>query len=259
MGKTAAIILAGGQGTRMKSKRAKVLHEICGVPMIRFVVEAALRAVENVTVVVGHQAKAVEEALASYPRVQFALQERQLGTGHAVLTALPKISTEVKNIAILCGDTPLLRRKTLEALIHKHEASSKNVTILGTRLDNPYGYGRMICGNEGEVIGIVEESDADEKEAQIKIVNSGTYCIDLNFLKSVLPEVGRENAQQEFYLTDVVTLAYQRGVPAIMVEAEDPMEVLGVNTPEDLALAQEIVTRALAKGCENPLDFCRFR
>jgi UDP-N-acetylglucosamine diphosphorylase/glucosamine-1-phosphate N-acetyltransferase len=259
MRKIGAVILAGGKGTRMKSDRAKVLHEICGIPMIQYVVEAALSVLEDVTVVVGHQAQEVKNALTRYPAVRFALQEKQLGTGHAVLTALPQIPPFVKTVAILCGDTPLLRTRTLKALIDQHEAGSRYITVLGTNLENPTGYGRLISRNGVDVMGIVEEADADETQKRITWINSGTYCIDTDFLRSSLPGIGCENAQQEFYLTDVVGLAYRMDNPALMVEATNPIEVLGVNTRQDLMVAEQVLTRAVREGCENPLDFCRLR
>ena len=260
MKKTAAVILAAGKGTRMKSHKAKVLHEICGIPMILFVVEAAFSVVEDVTVVVGHQGEAVKTALMSYKKgLRFAFQKEQLGTGHAVLTALPEVPQAFDTIAVLCGDTPLITSHTLKSLVETHQKGSHPMTILGTRLDNPYGYGRVVCQDGNDAVAIIEESDANDHQRHIKTINSGTYCINRTFLKSVLPEIECDNVQNEFYLTDVVACAYKRKDPALFIEAPDSVEVLGVNTSEDLALAEKIVANAIQEGCENPLDFCRFR
>jgi UDP-N-acetylglucosamine diphosphorylase/glucosamine-1-phosphate N-acetyltransferase len=258
MGDVGAIILAAGKGTRMHSEQAKVLHEICDVPMIQYVVEAALSVMDDVTVVIGHQAETVKRALSRYPNIRFAFQEKQLGTGHAVLTALEKLPESIKKVTVLCGDTPLIKKETLARLIRKHNGSNGYITVLGTRLENPFGYGRIICRDKRQVVGIVEEADASKKQKGIQMINSGTYCIDVGFLRSALPDLDCKNAQKEFYLTDIVALADKRHQPALLVEALDSLEVLGVNTPQDLATAQDVVTRAMRSGCENPLDFCTF-
>ncbi len=239
----AAIILAAGKGTRMKSDLAKVLHEVCGVPMIRHVVETAETVVDHVVVVVGHQAEAVRQVLTAYPALRFALQEEQLGTGHAVMAAMPEISPEITDVVILCGDTPLIKPKTLRVLIEKHRAGSNSLTLLGTTMENPFGYGRIVCGADGGVVSIVEEADAGEAEKMITTVNTGTYCINIDFLKKVLPGLTSDNAQGEFYLTDVVAAAHRRGVPASLVEIQESLEVLGVNSREDLAMAERIFRR----------------
>jgi UDP-N-acetylglucosamine diphosphorylase/glucosamine-1-phosphate N-acetyltransferase len=233
----AAIILAAGKGTRMKSDRAKVLHEINGVPMIRYVVDTALALVEDVVVVIGHEAEAVQKVLAHYPTLRFTVQEEQLGTGHAVLTALPELSAQTSDVVILCGDTPLIKRETLLTLIDKHKATRERLTLVATKLEDPFGYGRIVSDAHGNVVGIVEESDASDAEKQITTVNTGTYCINIDFLKRSLPGLSRNNAQGEFYLTDVVERAYREGNAASIVEVHDTVQVLGVNTREDLTEA----------------------
>jgi UDP-N-acetylglucosamine diphosphorylase/glucosamine-1-phosphate N-acetyltransferase len=241
MNKGAAIILAAGKGTRMKSERAKVLHAIAGIPMIRYVVETALSVIDDVVVVIGHQAAAVRDALAPYGNLYFALQEEQLGTGHAVLTALPVLPKQMTHVVILCGDTPLIRPTTLDRLLRTHKSRSRPLTVLTTVLDNPSGYGRIVLNSEGNVVGIVEEADASEQEKKITMVNTGAYCIDTGFLRKCLPELTSDNAQGEFYLTDVVARSHQEGVCATVVAADNPFEVLGVNTLEDLATVEKLI------------------
>jgi UDP-N-acetylglucosamine diphosphorylase/glucosamine-1-phosphate N-acetyltransferase len=257
MDAVAAIILAAGKGTRMQSSRAKVLHEICGIAMVRYVVETVLCVVKDVVVVVGHQADAVRDVLAAYRGLRFALQEQQLGTGHAVMTGLSMVPAGTHDVVILCGDTPLIRRKTLEELVGEHRASKRSVTLLATRLEKPYGYGRIVSNPDGDVLGIVEEADASDAQKRITTINSGTYCVHLDFLRSVLPDLKRDNAQGEFYITDVVAEAYRKGVPAFVMEVCDPIEVLGVNTKADLELAERTVKEVIASDRQNPLDFCR--
>ena len=252
-----AIILAAGEGTRMKSNRAKVLHEIAGVPMIQYVVETALAVVKEVVVVIGHQAETVRKILAPYPMLRFALQKEQLGTGHAVLCAIPEIPTGIRDVVVLCGDTPLIRATTVHKLIEEHKAQKSDLTLIATRLAKPSGYGRIVLDARGNLMRIVEESDASASEKRISLVNTGTYCIHLPFLKRALGDLKNDNAQGEFYLTDVVDKAYQDGKSAVMLEIDNPSEVIGVNTKAELAEAERLVQQGVARGGQNPLDFPR--
>ncbi|MDY6838744.1 MAG: NTP transferase domain-containing protein [Thermodesulfobacteriota bacterium] len=238
MEKVSVIILAAGKGTRMKSDRAKVLHELGGIPMIRYVVHTALAVVKDVVVVIGHQAESVRRVLSDFPSLLFAVQEEQLGTGHAVMTAMPLIADTMRDAVILCGDTPLIQAQTIEVLIKEHRARQVDLTVATTRLDEPFGYGRIICDAQRRVMRIVEEADASDSEKKIDTVNSGTYCAKAAFLRRFLPDLRDDNAQSEFYLTDVVEKAYQRGIPAAVVDVSNSLEVLGVNTMDDLARAE---------------------
>jgi bifunctional UDP-N-acetylglucosamine pyrophosphorylase/glucosamine-1-phosphate N-acetyltransferase len=244
VGDVHAIILAAGKGTRMKSDRAKVLHELAGAPMIRYVVETALAVVDEVVVVIGHQADTVRQVLVRYPSLRFALQKKQLGTGHAVLTAIGTMSAGAQDAVILCGDTPLVRAETIRALIEAHRAWQTDLTLGTTRLEEPFGYGRVITDDQGRIVRIVEESDASEAEKEIEVVNTGTYCVKLDFLKGSLPALGTDNAQGEFYLTDVVGRAYRNGRPAANFEIPDSLEMLGVNTADELARAERFLRRS---------------
>ena len=237
----AAIILAAGKGTRMKSSRAKVLHDIAGVPMIRYVVETALTVVDDVVVVIGHEAKAVQKALEAYPRLRFAFQEEQLGTGHAVVCAIPLLLSDVQDVVVLCGDTPLMRPNTVRGLIDRHRAQQSDLTLIATTLTEPFGYGRIVSDARGNAIRIIEESDASESEKRIRLVNTGTYCINAAFLKKALSGLKNDNAQGEFYLTDVVEQAHRDGKPAVLLEINDTIQVIGVNSREELAKAERFV------------------
>jgi bifunctional UDP-N-acetylglucosamine pyrophosphorylase/glucosamine-1-phosphate N-acetyltransferase len=251
----AAIILAAGEGTRMKSNRAKVLHEIAGVPMIRYVVETALAVVKEVVVVIGYQAEAARNVLAPYPMLRFTVQKEQLGTGHAVRCALPEVPAGIRDVVVLCGDTPLIRATTVRKLIDAHKAGKSDLTLITTRLARPTGYGRIVLDTQGNVMRIVEESDASESEKRIDLVNTGIYCIHLPFLQKALDALNNDNAQGEFYLTDVVQRAYENGQSALMLEMNHSTEVMGVNTRAELAEAERLMHLAMERGEQNPLDF----
>lgn len=243
-----AIILAAGEGTRMHSDKAKVLHEIAGVPMIQYVVRAALDAVSHVVVVIGHQAQAVRDVLAPYPMLRFAVQIEQLGTGHAVMCAMPEIATGIQDVVVLCGDTPLIKASTVRRLVDTHKSGQSRLTLLMTKLANPSGYGRIILDAEGKLMRIVEEADASESEKSIGVVNTGTYCIHMPFLQRALADLRNDNAQGEFYLTDVVEDAYRTGHSAVMLKIDDSAEVIGVNTKAELAEAERLLQRAVVRG-----------
>lgn len=226
----------------MRSSRAKVLHEIAGVPMIRYVVETALSVMNDVVVVIGHEAEGVRKALEPYPMLRFAVQEEQLGTGHAVICAMPQVPARIQDVVVLCGDTPLIKPTTVRALIDKHRDSERYLSLLTTNLAEPSGYGRIVLDAQGNPIRIVEESDASESEKKIVLVNTGTYCIKKDFLKKALADLKNDNVQGEFYLTDVVELAYRDGRPAVVLEVSDTIQVIGVNTREELAVAEGFVS-----------------
>ena len=245
----AVVVLAAGKGTRMKSDRAKVLHEACGRPLAFFPVRAALSldcSPALVVVVVGHQAEEVGKNLgqlfAGAP-VKFALQKEQLGTGHAVLCARAALEAagfgDKGSVLILAGDTPLIRGETLQRLVEAKARAGAQLALLTTRAESPRGYGRVVRDSRGEVQRIVEEKDATESERQIGEVNASIYLADAAFLWTALSGVTRSNAQGEFYLTDIVgaaAAAARAGNAAAPVAVEaDETEVSGVNDMVQLA------------------------
>jgi UDP-N-acetylglucosamine diphosphorylase/glucosamine-1-phosphate N-acetyltransferase len=197
----AVVILAAGLGTRMKSDKAKVLHEIDERPMILYVVEAAREvAGDDVIVVVGHQAQKVREIISESAQIYFAYQEQQLGTAHAVLCALPLIPDHCDEVVILYGDVPLILPETISRLVEDHLACYRVISLLAVELDNPYGYGRVLLDDNYEVSGIIEEKDATDEQKKIRLINAGIYCIKKQFLQTALPKIQPNNAQKELYL-----------------------------------------------------------
>ncbi len=241
-GKTAVVVLAAGKGTRMKSDKAKVLHEVHGRPMVDYVMASASEiAGSDVVVIVGHQAEAVKAAVAGQREALFALQEEQLGTGHAVMCARDAIGASTRQVVILCGDVPLVRAETLHRLVVEHEAAGRAVSVLAVSLEDPTGYGRMVTGEDGALRCIVEEKDASAEERAIKEINSGIYCVDADFLFSALDKVKSDNAQGEYYLTDIVEIAVQEGAGAGVVTGGSAREVTGVNTVNDLETVRQML------------------
>lgn len=243
----AVIILAAGLGKRMKSNRAKVLHEVLGKPMVVYVVEAAIPiAGKAVVVVVGNQAEAVRRVVACRAEVMFALQDRQLGTGHAVKCALPHLPSMCEDVMVLCGDVPLITTTTLKGLAAEHIQGKRDITLLSVDLEHPHGYGRILLSPGGHVSGIVEEADANQEQKAISTINSGIYCIRRSFLEEALPRLTNLNAQGEYYLTDIVRIGYESGRNVGVAWALNPNEILGVNTSQDLARVEQILGKRTA-------------
>jgi UDP-N-acetylglucosamine diphosphorylase/glucosamine-1-phosphate N-acetyltransferase len=235
-----AVILAAGRGTRMKSDRAKVLVPVAGRPLLLHVLDAVAEAgFDRVIAVVGHQADRVREALRGR-RVECVLQEPQLGTGHAVACAAPLLAGITDPIAVLAGDAPLIRAGTLRSLLEHHRRAGAAVTLLSALLDDPAGYGRVVR-NDGRVVAIVEDKDASAEERTIREINSSMYAFDGSFLLRGLPRLKNENRQKEYYLTDLVHLAFAEGLLVEGLPVADPMEVAGVNTVEQLEEAERIL------------------
>ena len=238
----AVIILAAGQGTRMKSNKAKVLHEIAGRPMILYVVEAARKiAGDNVIVVIGHQAQKVRDIISEVAQVHFAYQEEQLGTGHAVQCAVPGLPDGCDEVVVLCGDVPLIRAQTITELIEDHRSAARDISLLAVELENPYGYGRVLVDDTRRVFGIIEESDATNAQKQIKLINAGIYCIHKDFLLQALPRIRTNNAQNELYLTDIMGIGHSENKKIGVVIGTDPSEVIGVNTIQELKRVETIL------------------
>jgi UDP-N-acetylglucosamine diphosphorylase/glucosamine-1-phosphate N-acetyltransferase len=237
----AVIILAAGLGKRMRSPKAKVLHEIQGRPMLAYVIDVAREiAGRSVIVVVGNQAEAVRRAV-SGAAVRYAYQDRQLGTGHAVLCALPQLPDDCEQVVVLCGDTPLLTAPTLNSLVQNHLAAGRDATLLAVELEDPQGYGRVLLNDRQQVCGIIEEADASAGQRAIRLINTGIYCVTRQFLSDALPNVTPDNAQGEFYLTDIIRIGYESGRDIGVSYGAAPREILGVNTPEDLARVEALM------------------
>ncbi|HFB83374.1 MAG TPA: bifunctional N-acetylglucosamine-1-phosphate uridyltransferase/glucosamine-1-phosphate acetyltransferase [Thermodesulfatator sp.] len=238
-----ALILAAGKGTRMKSQRPKVLHEILGQPMLAYILDAVKSLNPcQVVVVVGHKASEVEKAFADQS-LTFVHQSEQLGTGHAVQIALD--SLEADRVLITCGDTPLLSANTLGLLFEEHLRSRASLSFLTAELADPTGYGRIIRDATGGPQTIVEEKDASTLEKKVKEVNAGVYIADRDFLRKALESLRPENAQGEYYLTDIVAWAASNGFPMATVQLRDPDEMLGVNDRRQLAHVENILLQRL--------------
>jgi len=245
----AVIILAAGLGKRMKSDKAKVLHEVLGRPMIRYVVETARRiAGKDVVVVVGHQAPKVMEAVSANAEVVFAYQDKQMGTGHAVLCALEVIPEHVEEIVILCGDVPMLRAETIQRLLDDHNAAERDLSLLAVTLENPKGYGRVLIDENRRLIKIVEETDATPEQKKIRTVNAGIYCATKTFLVDSLRQIRPDNVQGELYLTDIIEIGYRNQHAVGVLFSEDSDEVMGVNSHPDLLAVEKIMRRRTPKN-----------
>jgi UDP-N-acetylglucosamine diphosphorylase/glucosamine-1-phosphate N-acetyltransferase len=238
-----AVILAAGKGTRMQSDLAKVLHPICGTPMLSYSVELAKEiGADRIAAVIGHQAERVREACGEQG-VIFVEQRLQLGTGHAVLQAREVFADFDGLVLILCGDVPLLQGATVASLIAHHDASGAIVTVMTVNLDNPGSYGRIIKNDAGEVLRIVEAKDATAEEKTIREINTGIYCADSRFLFSAVGRIANNNVQQEYYLTDIMEIARRDGHKVSAFVVGNETEVMGINTPEDLAYACRFMER----------------
>ena len=238
----AAVILAAGQGKRMQSDLPKVLHDVGGRPMVLHVIDAvhAIGA-RPVIVVTGYQADRVEAACAGKD-VEFARQAEQLGTGHAVMQAEPVLGAHPGTILVLNGDVPGLRPATIRKFVAYHAAQRAAATVLTAELDNPSGYGRIVRDASGRLLRIVEHKDATANERRIREINSGLFCFAAPELFSALKRVTRRNAQNEYYLTDVIGLLASEGRTVAAWCIEDSREVAGVNNPDELDAVRRFVT-----------------
>lgn len=229
------VILAAGKGTRMKSGLPKVLHRAAGLSLIEHVLQTAdsLRPA-SVVAVLGHEADRVRQALGARPGLGFALQEPQLGTGHALLQAEPALHGAKGTVVLLSGDVPLLRPATLGSLVQQHETTGAAATVLTAEVPAPDGYGRVVR-QQGRIAAIVEHKDASAAEREIREINSGIYAFEAGGLFQALREIGSANAQGEYYLPDLVRIYRSRGLTVETVKLEDPREILGVNSRKELA------------------------
>lgn len=235
--KFCALILAAGKGTRMKSDLAKVLHVLEGKPLLHYCLQSAYRAgAEMIVVIVGHQADLVRQEFSQSGCI-FVDQKPQLGTGHAVLQAKDVLSGYSGKTVILCGDVPLLKESTIKSLIENHIATGAAITVLTTTPPDATGYGRIVRDAADNVAKIVEQRDATAAEKQIGEINTGIYCADTELLFDVLGKVKNNNDQNEYYLTDIVEIACHEGKVVKPHIAPDYVEVMGINTPDELSRA----------------------
>jgi len=240
--KISAIVLAAGMGTRMKSGLIKVMHPVAGPPMIAWPVAAAFDAgVERCVLVVGHQQEKVRDYFAGKGEIGFAEQTEPLGTGHAVRCAMPGLDPAAGTVLILCGDTPLITAKSLRGMLQAHGESGACVTVMTATLPDPFGYGRIVKGGEGGITAITEEKDASAEERRIREVNAGVYCVERAFLQEAVGRLGNDNAQGEYYLTDVVRQAATRGLKCLGYPVADRQEISGVNDRVQLAEAGRVL------------------
>lgn len=229
------VVLAAGKGTRMKSRLPKVLHQTGSLPLIEHVFRAADGlSPSTITVIVGHEAEQVQRATPQRTGLTFAVQQPQLGTGHALLQAERALEGATGTVVLLSGDVPLLRAATLQALVRSHHERRAAATVLTAVVDDPHGYGRIVREN-GAIAAIVEHKDATGEQREIREINSGIYAFDLAPLFGALKEIGASNAQGEYYLPDLVTVYRSRGAVVETVVAADAREILGVNSRQELA------------------------
>ena len=241
MSDTHVVILAAGQGTRMKSSLPKVLHRVAGRPMIEYVLRTARSlSPQTITLIIGYQAEAVRTHLAQHGRLHFAVQEPQLGTAHALQQAEAVLAGQAGTLVLLSGDVPLLGPATLQRLLATHNGANAAATVVTALVGRPYGYGRIVR-SRGRIARIVEERDASPAERAIKEINSGIYAFDLAPLWDALRSIASQNAQGEFYLTDLVAIYKRRKLPVEALVLDDVHETRGINSRSELAEVSRIV------------------
>lgn len=238
----AAVILAAGKSTRMKSVLPKAVHPICGKPVTRHIVDAC-RAVgiEQTVVVIGYEAEKVKAAIGS--DVLYAVQSQQLGTGHAAMQAMPQV--DKLHMLLLPGDAPLITPSAIDKLVESHKSSGAAATLLTALLDEPANYGRIVRGPSGDVERIVEARDASPEVLAVNEVATSIYCFSVALLNAALSELKTDNAQGEYYLTDTIEILRSKGYKVGAVIADDPRDTLGINTRIELADAASIMRRRI--------------
>ncbi|MGG7222794.1 bifunctional UDP-N-acetylglucosamine diphosphorylase/glucosamine-1-phosphate N-acetyltransferase GlmU [Bacillus sp. ATD] len=246
MDKRFAVVLAAGQGTRMKSKLYKVLHPVCGKPMVEHVVDEALKlSLSKLVTIVGHGAEEVKKQLGD--KSEYALQAEQLGTAHAVKQAQPFLADEKGVTIVICGDTPLLTAETMEEMLKEHTQREAKATILTAVAEDPTGYGRIIRSQNGAVQKIVEHKDASEEERLVTEINTGTYCFDNEALFRAIDQVSNDNAQGEYYLPDVIEILKNEGETVAAYQTGNFQETLGVNDRVALSQAEQFMKERINK------------
>lgn len=246
-----SIILAAGEGTRMKSKTPKVLHRLCGESMLEYVIQTSKDAgIQKNYVIIGHGGEEIREAFKDTDTVfetQPIGEEYPYGTGYAVMQAIDYIDDN-SNVVILYGDTPLITNKTITELMDYHKEKQNDGTVLTAYVDDPTGYGRIIRDEEKEILKIVEQKDANEEELKIREINSGIYCFKGKELKYALEKIDNDNAQNEYYITDVIKILKEKGCSVGAYIIDDPTEIYGVNSRVQLAFCEKIMRDRINKS-----------
>lgn len=247
LAQTAAVILAAGKGTRMKSDLPKVVHPVADQPMVCWVVKACRDAgINRVVVVVGYQAQKVHDALAGVPGLEYVEQAEQLGTGHAAKMAQPLLDHDgVDRVVVLAGDGPLIRSQTLSVLLKTHQDQQASATLATSRIPDPAGYGRVVRSADGGFEAIVEEKDAGPAQLAINEINPSYYCFDRTSLFQSLDRLKNDNRQGEYYITDVPAMLKAEGRRVVVVDAVPPEDVLSINTPEHLQEVDRLLRQRL--------------
>ncbi len=242
------IVLAGGKGKRMHSGLVKVLHPLCGVPMGRYPLESVrpLRP-ERIVILVGHDGERVKEMF-NESSLLFAHQPEQLGTGHAVVCAMKPLDGFKGDVLVLSGDVPLITTTTLKALVRLHRREKNTLTFVSTIMETPHGYGRVLRDEEGRVCGVVEEKDLKGHEKALSEVNAGIYVFCSEFLGRNMGRLRRTNRQREYYLTDLIHMAFEEGRKVSALTHRDPLEVMGVNTRAELSEAERVMQQRILEG-----------
>lgn len=251
MKKITAIILAAGKGTRMRSSKPKVLHEVCGTTLLEYVIEAVREAeIPEIIIVVGDKKEAVNSSLKGIP-VKIAEQREQLGTAHAVMSAKYLLSSTTDVVIVLNGDVPLIKPHTLKKLISAKREVNADVTLLTVSLDKPWGYGRISRDSRGCIKEIIEESEAGEEELRIKEINAGVYVFKKTSLLEGLEAIVPNNKKGEFYLTDIISAFYSKGKRINGFTSDNIAEVLGINTQSELAAINQIKRDEIIRSFMN--------
>ncbi len=233
-----ALVLAAGKSTRFKSVTPKVTYPLCGKPIISHVLDKLENlGIEKTFVVVGPESQSVKDAVASYP-VAFVIQEEPLGTGHAVMAAAPLLKDISGSLLVLFGDSPLITTETLRQLLETREGEDADQVVLTATLANPQGYGRIIRDRQGNAVDIVEEKDARPEQRAIREINTGFHCFKISSILEELSQLSPTNAAQEYYLTDLLRIFCGRGKKVVTLATDDPDETRGINSLEQLALAE---------------------
>ncbi|NEP50938.1 MAG: bifunctional UDP-N-acetylglucosamine diphosphorylase/glucosamine-1-phosphate N-acetyltransferase GlmU [Moorea sp. SIO3C2] len=241
----AVAILAAGRGTRMKSDLPKVCHRLGSQTLVERVLNSCVSInPSRVIVICGYQSERVKESLSAYTNVEFVEQKEQLGTGHAVQQLLPHLADDTGDLLVLNGDVPLLRPDTIKRLLESHQAHNNGATILTAHLPNPTGYGRVFCDSNNQLQEIVEHRDCTDAQKQNNRINAGVYCFNWSQLALVLPKLSADNDQNEYYLTDAVTMVN----PVMAVDVEVTHEILGINDRKQLAMAEQILQERIKDG-----------